>query len=51
MKRARWIVLLTLLLVLLATPVLADGSDGDVVIWGRDYVLESDLWRKRDPRT
>ena len=48
MKRARWIVLLTLLLVLLATPVLADGSDGDVVIWGRDYVLESDQTIKGD---
>jgi hypothetical protein len=41
MKRGRLVVFLTLVLVLLATPALADGSDGDVVIWGRDYVLES----------
>jgi hypothetical protein len=39
---------LALLLALLATPVLADGPDGDVVIWGRDYVLESDQTIKGD---
>jgi len=33
--------LAALLLVTLATPVLADGPDGDVVIWGDSYTLES----------
>jgi hypothetical protein len=42
------LLVLTLLLLSLATPVLADGSDGDVVIWGRDYVLESDQEIKGD---
>jgi hypothetical protein len=42
MKRSMPLVVLTLLLALMATPVLADGSDGDIVVWGRDYVLESD---------
>jgi hypothetical protein len=41
MKRGSLVVLLTLLLVSLAVPVLADGPDGDVVIAGRNYVLES----------
>jgi hypothetical protein len=48
MKRSKLLILLTLFLVLLTTPVLADGSDGDVVIWGRDYVLESDQEIKGD---
>jgi hypothetical protein len=39
---------LALLFVSLATPVMADGSDVDVVIWGRDYVLESDQEIKGD---
>jgi hypothetical protein len=41
MKRRVLTILLTLLLVSLAVPVLADGPDGDVVIAGKNYVLES----------
>jgi hypothetical protein len=42
MKKIGLLLILTLLLVSLAVPVLADGSDGDVVIWGDNYVLEED---------
>lgn len=41
MKKIGLLLILTLLLVSLAAPVLADGSDGDVVIWGDNYVLEA----------
>jgi hypothetical protein len=41
MKKLRFWILLPLLLLTLATPVLADDPDGDVVIWGRSYTLES----------
>jgi hypothetical protein len=41
MRIGRLLIFVTLLLLLLAIPVFADGSDGDVVIWGRDYVLEA----------
>jgi hypothetical protein len=40
MKKIVLLLLMTLLLVSLAAPVLADGPDGDVVIWGDNYVLE-----------
>jgi hypothetical protein len=41
MKRTRLVLLFTLLILLLAVPVLADDPDGDVVIWGDNYTLES----------
>ncbi|MFL7807227.1 MAG: hypothetical protein AB8I80_01280 [Anaerolineae bacterium] len=41
MRKTRFWLLLPLLLLTLATPVLADGPDGDVVIWGRSYTLGS----------
>jgi hypothetical protein len=41
MKKIRFWLILPLLLLTLATPVLADGPDGDVVIWGRSYTLAS----------
>jgi hypothetical protein len=39
-KRGFWLILV-LLFLSLATPVLADGPDGDVVIWGKSYTLAS----------
>jgi hypothetical protein len=40
--RKKWsLLLLPLLLLTLVTPVLADGPEGDVVIWGKSYTLES----------
>jgi len=41
MKRISLILVLTALLAALATPALADGPEGDVVIWGDNYTLES----------
>jgi hypothetical protein len=41
MKRRGFWLILVLLLLSLATPVLADGPDGDVVIWGKSYTLAS----------
>jgi hypothetical protein len=41
MKKARFALLLAILFALLATPVFADDPDGDVVIWGDSYTLES----------
>jgi hypothetical protein len=42
MKRTRLALLLAVLLALLvAAPVFADDPDGDVVIWGEEYTLES----------
>lgn len=41
MRKVRWISLLILLFTMLSTPVLADGPDGDVVIWGDNYTLRS----------
>jgi hypothetical protein len=35
------LIILPLLLLFLVTPVLADGPEGDVVIWGRSYTLAS----------
>ncbi len=48
MKKIGLLLILTLLLVSLAAPILADGSDGDVVIWGDNYVLEADQEIKGD---
>lgn len=41
MKKIRFWLILPLLLLAWAAPVLADGPDGDVVIWGRSYTLAS----------
>jgi hypothetical protein len=41
MKKLICSLLLGLLLFLATTPVLADGPDGDVVIWGDNYALRS----------
>jgi hypothetical protein len=48
MKRLKFWLLLPALLLLLATPVLADGPDGDVVIFGKSYTLESEQEIKGD---
>jgi hypothetical protein len=42
MKRLKFWMLLLALLLLMVTPVLADGPEGDVVIFGKSYTLESD---------
>ena len=41
MKKLGLALLLAILFLTLATPVLADGPDDDVVIWGSDFTLES----------
>jgi hypothetical protein len=41
MRKIRFWILLPVLLFTLVTPALADGPDGDVVIWGRSYTLAS----------
>jgi hypothetical protein len=41
MKKIGLALLLAILLALLAMPVYADDPDGDVVIWGNSYTLES----------
>jgi hypothetical protein len=41
MRKIRFWLILPLLLLTLATPVLADGPNGNVVIWGRSYTLAS----------
>jgi len=41
MRKIRFWLILPLLLLTLATPVLADGPEGNVVIWGRSYTLAS----------
>jgi hypothetical protein len=42
MKRIGLLITLAVLFVLSTMPVLADDPDGDVVIWGDNYTLESD---------
>jgi hypothetical protein len=42
MKKTRLLVILAVLFVSLTTPVLADGPEGDIVIWGDNYTLESE---------
>jgi hypothetical protein len=41
MKKLSFALLVAVLLALLATPAFADDPDGDVVIWGDNYTLES----------
>lgn len=41
MKKLAFALLVAILLALLATPAFADDPDGDVVIWGDNYTLES----------
>ena len=41
MKTRRFLLVLVILCIALAAPVSADGPDGDVVIWGDNFTLES----------
>ena len=36
-----WVLVFAILMSWMATPVWADGPDGDVVIWGDNYTLKS----------
>jgi hypothetical protein len=40
-RKVKWLFLLVFVSLLVAAPVLADGPDGDVVIWGDNYTLRS----------
>jgi hypothetical protein len=48
MRKIGLLITLAMLFALLATPVLADGPDGDVVIWGDNYTLDSEQRIKGD---
>lgn len=41
MRKIKFWLILPVLLLTLATPALADGPEGDVVIWGKSYTLDS----------